>query len=180
MSVFTVVIIIGVIYRLVASVMKKKGAQQTPGKLSDSFKLPEGRFLRDVIQGTSRGTWREQLKQALENGPVQAGSLESSQLKGFEETMDLKETRDYYVETEGTQGIEGTQGTEGTSEYIGILGLEAYKSTEETPRGEMARNPLGLSGVQLSLTERELVQGVMWAEILGKPRGLRPFRGPRS
>ena len=148
MSLFTVVIIIWAIYQLVVSVTKKNGTQQTPG--------------------TSRGTWREQLKQALENGPYQAGSLESTTPKDFEEI------KDYHVETEGNQG------TEGTSEHIGILGLEAYKSTEETPREEMARNPSGLSGVHLSLTERELVQGIMWAEILGKPRAMRPFRGPRT
>jgi len=148
MSVFTVVIIIWVIYQLIASVIKKKGTQQTPG--------------------TSLGTWREQLKQAMENRPYQAGSLNSTEPKDFEET------KDYYVETEGTQGIEGT------SEYIGILGAEAYKSTEEIPGEEMVRNLSGLSGVHLSLTERELVQGVMWAEILGKPRAMRPFRGPRT
>ena len=180
MSVFTVVIIIGVIYQLVAAIMKKQGTQQTQGKLSESFKPPDGRFIKDVIQGSSRGTWREQLKQALENGPYQAGTLKSTKPKDFEETTD------YYVETEGIQGIEGTpgiegtQGIEGTSEYVGILGLEAYKSSEETPREEMARNPLDLSGIHLSLTERELVQGVMWSEILGKPRALRPFRGPQS
>jgi len=174
MSFFTVVIIIWAIYQLIVSVIKKNGTRQTPGKLSDTFKLPDGRFIRDLIQGTSRGTWREQLKQALENGPYQAGSLKSTKPKDFEET------KDYYVETEGTQGIEGTQGTEGTSEYIGILGAEAYKSTVETPSEEMARNPSGLSGVHLSLTERELVQGIMWAEILGKPRAMRPFRGPRT
>lgn len=180
MSVFTVVIIIWAIYQLIASVIKKNSTQQTPGKLSDSFKLPDGRFIREVIQGTSHGTWREQLKQALENGPYQAGSLESTKPK------DSEEIKDHYVETEGTQGIEGTQGvegtqgTEGTSEYVGILGLEAYKSTEETPSEEMARNSSGLSNVHLSLTERELVQGVMWAEILGKPRAMRPFRGPRT
>jgi hypothetical protein len=90
------------------------------------------------------------------------------------EPKDFEETQDYYVETEGKQGIEGT------SEYAGILGLEAYKSTKETSSEEMARNPSGLSGVHLSLTERELVQGVMWAEILGKPRAMRPLRGPRT
>lgn len=186
MSFFTVVIIIWAIYQLIVSVMKKKGTQQTLGKLSNSIKLPDGRLMREVIQGTSRGTWGEQLKQALENGPYQAGSLQSTKPKGFEET------KDYYIETEGTegfegtqgvegtQGTEGTQGIEGTSEYVGILGLEAYKSAEETPSEEIANNPPGLSGLQLSLTERELVQGVMWSEILGKPRAMRPFRGPRT
>lgn len=180
MSIFTVVIIIWAIYQLMVSVMKKSGRQQVPGKLSDPFRLPDGRFIRDVIQGTSPGNWKGQLKQALENIPYQTGSLKSTK------PIDFEAPKDYYVETEGTQGIEGTQGTEGTqgiegsSDYVGILGFEAYKSAEEIPSEEVAKDSLGLSGSQLSLTERELVQGVMWAEILGKPRALRPFRGPRS
>ncbi|KUO77396.1 MAG: hypothetical protein APF81_19905 [Desulfosporosinus sp. BRH_c37] len=180
MSFFTVLIIIWVIYQLIVSVIKKQGTRQMPGKLSDTFKLPNSRNIMDVFQGTTRGTWREQLKQALENGPYQAGTLNSAKPK------DSVDTKDYYIETEGTQGmegtqgVEGTQGIEGTSEYVGILGLEAYKNAEETPSEEMANNSSGLSGLQLSLTERELVQGVMWAEILGKPRAMRPFRGPRT
>jgi hypothetical protein len=46
MSVFTVVIIIWVIYQLITTVIKKQGTQQTLGKLSDSFKLLDGRFIR--------------------------------------------------------------------------------------------------------------------------------------
>jgi len=170
MSAFTVVIIIWAIYQLIASVIKKSGMQQTPGKLPDSLKLPEGSSITDVIQGISRGTWREQLKQALENGPYQAGPLESTK------SEDFKQVKDYNAEVEGTQGIEGIQGT---TEYVGILGAEAYKSTE-TPSERMVSNASALSGIQLSLTERELVQGVIWAQILGKPRAMHPFRGPRT
>jgi len=174
MSVFTVVIIIGAIYQLYTAVTKKKGTQQlTPGKRPDSLRPPDIRSIGDVIQGVSRGTWKEQLRQVLENGSYQEESLKSIEPKAIEETMD-------YVETEGTQGIEGTQGTEGTSEYVGILGAEAYKSTEGTLGVEMGRNPSGSSGIQLSVSERELVQGVMWAEILGKPRAMHSYRGPRT
>jgi len=173
MSAFTVVIIIWAIYQLIASVIKKSGMQQTPGKLPDSLKLPEGSSITDVIQGISRGTWREQLKQALENGPYQAGPLESTK------SEDFKQVKDYNAEVEGTQGIEGIPGTEGTTEYVGILGAEAYKSTE-IPSERMVSNASALSGIQLSLTERELVQGVIWAQILGKPRAMHPFRGPRT
>ncbi|GAB6153377.1 hypothetical protein JCM17380_21270 [Desulfosporosinus burensis] len=172
MSGLTVVIIIWVIYQVGVSLMKK-GKQQTPRNFPDPFKLPDGRSIKEAIQGASQGSWREQLKQALENGPYQAGSLESNKPMGFEEN------KEYYVETEGTQGIEGTQGVEGTSDYVGILGSKAYKNAEETPSEEWTRNPTGLCGASLALTKRELVQGVMWAEILGKPRAMRPFRGPR-
>ena len=173
MSGFTVVIIIWALYQLFISVMKKRGRQQMPGKIPDSLKLPDASSIRDVIQGISRGTWKEQLKQALENGFYQAGPLESTVPKTYEETED-------YVETEGTQGNEGTQGTEGTSDYVGILGAEAYKNTEVTLGEELACNPSSLGSPYLSPTERELVQGVIWAEILGKPRARHSFRGPRT
>ncbi|HWQ42994.1 MAG TPA: hypothetical protein VN456_13290 [Desulfosporosinus sp.] len=186
MSIFTVVIIIGAIYQLYTAVTKKKGTQETPGKQqmpgqlpNSSLKPPDVRSIGDVMQGISRGKWKEQLKQALENGSYQARSLESTAPDVFERTMD-------YVETEGTQGMEraqgseGTQGTEGTSGYVGILGAEAYKSTTETPGTEMGMNPPSLRDFQLSLTQRDLVQGVVWAEILGKPRAMHPYRGPRT
>ncbi len=176
MSVFTVVIIIGVIYQLVTAVTKKQGTQRTPGKSADPFKLPDGRFIGDAIQGI-HGTWREQLKQALENASNQAGPLQPTNPKDFEEITD------YYVETEGTEEIDrtqGIQGIEGTSDYVGIPRLEAYKRIVEAPRKEMAMNSSGLNGGSLSLTERELVQGVMWSVILGKPRAMHQFRGPRT
>lgn len=172
MSVFTVLIIIWGIYQLIVSVTKKKGTQQTPGRSPDS-KLPDVPSISDVIQGISRGTWKDQLKQALEDGSYQARPLESTEPEVLGESM-------AYIETEGIQGIEGTQGTEGTSNYVGILGEEAYKETEETPREEMGMNSLGLRDLQLSLTQRDLVQGVMWVQILGKPRAMHPYRGPRT
>ena len=174
MSTFTVLIAIGAIYQLYTAVTKKKGTQETPRKLPGSLKLPNGGFKRDVIPGTSGGTWREQLKQALENVANQAESLQSIKPK------EIEGTKDSYVETKEIQGIEETQGVVGISKHEGILGPEAYKSTEDTAGEKMATNSSDLSSASLSLTERELVQGVMWAEVLGKPRGLRPFRGPRS
>jgi len=178
MSFFTVVIIIGAIYQLYTAVTKKKGppgTQQTPGKRPDSLKLPDVRSIGDVMQGISRGTWKEQLKQALENGSNQAGTLASTEPEAFEET------KDYFVKAEGNQGNQGTQGIGRTSENIGLLGAEAYKSTAEIPAVEdKGMNPSDLRGFQPSLTQRDLVQGVIWAEILGKPRAMHPYRGPRT
>ncbi|MDR3602017.1 MAG: hypothetical protein P4L49_16270 [Desulfosporosinus sp.] len=181
MSVFTVVIIVWVIFQVIASVIKKQGMLQTPAKRSDAFKLPDGRSVKDVIQGISRGTWREQLKKAMENGPYQAGALAATKLEDFEEI------KDSYVETEVAPEIKGipatqvSQGIQGRNEYIATLGLEADKTTEGNPGEEItSSNSCDSRGVQLALTERKLVQGVIWAEILGKPHGLRPFSGPRS
>jgi hypothetical protein len=144
-SVFTVGIIIWSIYRLFTTVAKKKDTQQT--------------------QGTPGGTWREQLKQALENGPYKAGTLQP------DNPMESEEINNSYVEAEETQGI---------SEYVGLLDSEAYKSTEETPGEEIVNNPAKSRCANISLTKSELVQGVMWAEILGKPRAMHPYRGPRT
>jgi len=168
MSIFTVLIAVGAIYQLYTAVTKKKGTQETPRKLPSSLELPNGGFKRGVIPGTSGGTWREQLKQALENVANQAESLQSIKPK------EIEGNKDSYVETKEIQGVVGI------SKHEGILGPEAYKSTEETTGEKITTNSSDLSGASLSLTERELVQGVMWAEVLGKPRGLRPFRGPRS
>jgi len=183
MGIFTYVIIIWAIYKLMTSLVTKKGAMKPPQNIADSLKLPEGSSIREVIQGISRGTWREQLKQAMENASNQAGTFKSPK------PMELEEPEAYYVETEGTQGIEGTQGTEGTqgnegtSDYVGILGADAYKSIDVVPSEEMSRNrsEQGIMGsFRLPVAERDLVQGVMWAEILGKPRAMHPYRGPRS
>ena len=178
MSFFTVVIIIGAIYQLYTAVTKKKGppgTQQTPGKRPDSLKLPDVRSIGDVMQGISRGTWREQLKQALDNASYEAGPLATTKPEAFEET------KDYFAKAEGNEGTKGTQGIERTSEHSGILGAEAYKSTAEIPPvEEKGMNPSGLRGFQPSLTQRDLVQGVLWAEILGKPRAMHPYRGPRT
>lgn len=176
MSFFTVLIIIGAVYQLYTAVTKKKGPQETPGELPDSHNVPGRGFNRDVIQGTSGGTWREQLKQALDNVAKQAESLQSIKPKAIEVT------KDHYVQTVNTQAttaVPGTAGTQGASGYVGIIGAEAYKS-KETPSEGTVQNPFESSGIQLSLTEKEVVQGVMWAEILGKPRAMRPFRGPRT
>lgn len=168
MSGFTVVIILWVMYQLIVSVTKKKGTLQKPGKFSDSSKLPDARSIKDVMEGISNGTWKDQLKQAFENGLSQQEPLESTKPK------DLKVTNNYYVVTEGPKTIKET------SQYVGTIGADKYKITNETPREEILKNPSELSGVSLSLTEKELVQGVIWAEILGKPRAMRPFRGPQN
>lgn len=85
--------------------------------------------------------------------------------------------------TEGSWGIEGTGGVEG------IAGTEGTFGNEGTVRGEGSiamgkgsvkpeRNPNSLSSRQRQqngavipgMSENPLVQGIIWAEVLGKPR----------
>ncbi|MHB8126299.1 MAG: hypothetical protein ACYDEJ_11795 [Desulfitobacteriaceae bacterium] len=94
---------------------------------------------------------------------------------------------------EGTQGIEGTSGEEGTSGIegnfgIGTPGREGIYRTEGTlqPGGNQGgtdesckEGQFGFLNLALPLRERELVQGIVWAEVLGRPRALRPFRSSR-
>lgn len=161
MSVFTVVIIIWIIYQLIVSLIKK-GKQQTPGKV--------------------QGSWREQIQQAsqknsrqVEEWTVPGESLKSAIPEGFMHD---------YVQTEGTQGIEGTQGVEGiqgiegTSAYEGTI--KVYQDIEESPDERMPKGAQATSGNCFSIKKKEFVQGFIWAEVLGKPRAFHPFRGPRS
>lgn len=93
-----------------------------------------------------------------------------------------------YTSTEGTSGTEGTGGTEGTPGTEGTWGTEGtygsegssgskeistFKDTLEpspkavrTKKPEQQENPMSLPRI----TEDSLMQGVIWAEVLGKPR----------
>lgn len=51
-------------------------------------------------------------------------------------------------------------------------------SSENTPN--YAKPPRGEFLEDFQVTENDLVQGVIWSEILGRPRALRPFRGSRA
>jgi hypothetical protein len=186
MSVFTTVIIIWAIFQVIVSVLKKSGKQQTPGKPSDPFKLPDGRFIKESFQGTFLGSWRDQLTRGLQD----ASYKEEEQAKEAIETIEAKEegykedtVRGVSLIRTNSQDLEGAKDgsvrAERTAGNKGISEIEGYTKERAFPE-EPTKIPQQSSDFQLSLTEREVVLGVMWAEILGKPRGLRPFRGPRS
>ena len=74
-----------------------------------------------------------------------------------------------YISQEGTSGTEGTWGTEGTPGTEGTLGSDTLKLSPEdapTKKPEEQKNPMRSP----SITEESLMQGVIWAEVLGKPR----------
>lgn len=173
MSGFTTVIIIWAIYQLGASLMKK-GKQQTP----------DGRSRRGAMQGTSQGSWREQMQQALQNSSRQMEEW-TAHLQPLK-SSESNDIEDGYVQIGGTRGSEGTQGTmgirgiEGTSAVEGMPEVGIYRDTDENLGEGMPKVAQAMSGDGFSMTNRELVQGVVWAEILGKPRALHPFKGPRS
>ncbi len=58
--------------------------------------------------------------------------------------------------------------------------MDTASKEEELERGgETGQAPVS-DKAAFELTEEGLVQGVVWAEVLSRPRALRPFRGPRT
>ena len=80
--------------------------------------------------------------------------------------------------TEGIQGVEGRAGVEGT---LGTEGIGSFSSLPMKDQKKEAKNQqAGNASPIFQPTDSELVQGIIWAEVLGKPRALKPFRGPRN
>ena len=172
MTSFTVVIIIWVIYQLVLSLLKKDN-RKPAGKFPDPPKSPDGRSIREVWQEASRGSWREQMQQALKEASRQAEEwtayAEPSKADEAENRPKDPMQTEGILDSGGIQGAGITQGSKGTSAGEEMPGIDTM------PRG--AQVP---STPCFSLRDTDLVQGVIWSEILGKPRAQRPFRGPRS
>lgn len=83
---------------------------------------------------------------------------------------------DGYTSPEGTSGAEGTAGTEGTSGTEGTPGMEGTEGSAPMklePQAAPAKKPQENPMSSLSITEESLRQGVIWAEVLGKPRARR-------
>jgi len=104
-----------------------------------------------------------------------------------------------YQGIEGTQGVEGIQGVEGTE---GVEGTPRWESARDVVRIQSTKNlmaaaerTLRQAGKTESLAEYRTVgktstaafkglavdaqalrDAVIWSEIIGKPRALRPFR----
>jgi hypothetical protein len=106
---------------------------------------------------------------------------------------------DQYTSTQGTQGLEGTQGREGLRGQEGIGGHEGLRGTEGTwgtegsyyaqKEASMAssieQSEIGSASPISSSQERrigtlafspsQVVQGIIWSEILKEPRGKKAF-----
>ena len=85
--------------------------------------------------------------------------------------------------SEGTWGTEGTSGSEGTFGTEGSYGIEGPRISQGIPKrreapptavdreGRAAKsNPSEKSSGFPMVSEDSLMQGVIWAEVLGKPR----------
>ena len=70
--------------------------------------------------------------------------------------------------TEGREGVEGTAGIEGTSSYEGSSSTprQVYDKPQTQPKAPMKQERVAFTPA----SPNPLVQGVIWAEVLGKPR----------
>lgn len=93
--------------------------------------------------------------------------------------------------SEGTMGVEGLQGAEGTAGREGTYGISTGipgssrggggPKDVSIPKGANAvMSGVGEKEIPVTLSQAQLVQGIIWAEVLGRPRALRRFRGPRA
>lgn len=159
MSFFTVVIIIWAIYQLFISLTKK--SKQLPlKKFSDKF---------------------TQMQQAFNMKPYPLNNVRSIK-RGYGETFEG------YVMTEGSQEIKEIQEIEaldGTGSAQGVndlrelekkVGQELEGKTVESSQEDLPRVLKDSRASSFPLTEGDLVQGVIWSEVLGKPRALNPFK----
>lgn len=119
--------------------------------------------------------------------PEYAWPVEIEGTAGIEGTEGIEGT----AETEGTAGVEGsassegTTGSEGSADIEGTAGIEGTqgregklvsKETQERALPAPGEAAAGFFAPDFKIDEQELRQGVIWAEVLGRPRALRPFR----
>lgn len=88
--------------------------------------------------------------------------------------------------TEGTTGMEGTVGTEGSPGQEGTWGTEGidYATKETAEKTAIELSEIGKRAVYLpkekmegvsGFSSKEIVQGVIWSEILKEPKGRKLF-----
>ncbi len=78
---------------------------------------------------------------------------------------------------EGTAGVEGSAGREGMlgSTFSGGIGQESLGKPERKP-GNASSKPIGQERpVFPAVSDNPLVQGIVWAEVLGKPRAYNKY-----
>lgn len=198
---FITVIVIGlVIYSLIKKVKNRIGPGSTiSGREtgSDSITLLKEMLRQYKEIQDPKQIWELERKinygKRLENMSVEGeagveGSWAEAAVSGAEGTSGSEGTQGIEGTSgyEGTQGIEGTAGTEGTLGREGTPGYEGYWSKGIPGERIPVLIPIpqkeavfGFFDSDFHPNEQELLQGIIWAEVLGPPRALRPFRSTR-
>jgi hypothetical protein len=180
MDLITVVIIGLVIYSIIKKV-KKKIQPDSPVSEREIFTGRDSlTLLREIMKQPKEF---QDLKQVLElKQKISYGQrLENMSAEGEAEVERLW-AEAAALGIEGTPGIEGTQGIEGTPGIEGSWGLkgtpgQGVQALAYMPRSEAV---YGFLKPDFQLNEQELLQGIIWAEVLERPRALRPFRSTRN
>lgn len=182
MNTITLFIIGFVIYGLISGAAGKAGRRTKP----EGFPRPEGRqtkapgSLRELLEEWTReaqgGGRPEQRPPARK--PVPAAGADRSYRSRSAEPYRSPEgaSTEGMQGDEGRPGIEGTPGTEGSSRYGTGYAAASGGLAEAAPRPPEAAP----AAPAVPLDSQALRQGVIWAEVLGRPRALKPFRGPRT
>lgn len=187
MDIISLAITAFVIYSLYTA-FKEKSSGRSPGRPGRQnppwMPAPPPMSKRERIEDKPRGIWLATDEPPLWVDPYK--DKEVAEAEGQEgawgdegrPVVDASPSSEGIMGTEGTQGVEGTVGTEGDSTESSRTrksnGVSMGKAVDRDTRDIREE-----SGLSVSLAERDLIQGIVWAEVLGKPRALRRFRGPR-
>ncbi|TGE31003.1 hypothetical protein [Desulfosporosinus sp. Sb-LF] len=127
--------------------------------------------------------WGNNLEASLQKLLSYGSPVPTSEIVEVRNNVQVEEApwMDNATESEGTAGIGGTNGVEGTDGVEGTNGVEGTAGSEGTFK---PINSPEIETIQLKernsfpdLAEKDLIEAVIWAEILGKPKARisRPF-----
>ena len=145
-------IVIFITYQLVVIVYGKLKPKNNKKKSQDS----------SGQKSQKQESWKEQIRQLLEN-------------------MESSSSQENKPGSAG--GAEGFESAEREKNSERLPSVKKILKSQEGSGGEAALPPKVKSArdslAQPIMTKQDLVNGIVWAEILGKPRAHRPFRGSR-
>ncbi len=184
MDIISLAITAFVIYSLYTA-FKEKNAGRSPGRQNPPWMRPPAPTpQRERFEEKPSDLWLES-KPPLWADPYK--DKEVAEAEGQEgvwgdegrPVMDASPGSEGMMGTEGSEGVEGTPGSEGVSVDSGKAGTSGGDAFAEAKHNGQRSSADELS-LSIGLSEGELVQGIIWAEILGKPRALRRFHGPKA
>lgn len=181
MNIITLLIIGLVIYGLISGVGNNAKKWMDP----EGFPRPQRRQTRGP--GSFREMLEEWVREAQEERPnwekpYGGGQPQRPSPTVFDDRKYRPRTDRTYssLEGESTEGMQGDEGRPGIEGTAGTEGSRQSISRNSEPAEAAPRQEGVTPSVQVKVDEQALLQGVVWAEILGRPRALKPFRGPRS
>lgn len=179
MNITTFIIIAIIVYGIFAR--KDKPPQRRPGNRDLNY--PEGWPAPKQTGGKRPFSKYDKGTGGAETAGA-GGTSWAEGASGWGGTVSLEGT----AGTEGSSGIEGTSGSEGTPGYEGTFGSEGTRKIRtkgpEGPKGPEQTSGFGGIAQQqatagLIFSSSDIVQGVIWAEILRQPKGKTLFRAKR-